>query len=328
MPLDPVLALVLESAPPLVAAEAAHDPVAARAAYKARSDPEAMAQFASPVSEVINRTIPAVGRELPVRIYRPNVDTPHGTFVFYHGGGWVLGDLDSHDLPCRELSNGLGMTLLAVDYRLAPEHPFPEGLEDSTAATRWALQNLDQLGGLDGPLVIGGDSAGANFAAVIAQTLRSESIAAQLLIYPATDRSRIYPSARSYGDGYFLDSISMKLFDTAYVTDVAMHTDVRVSPLLAEDLTGLAPAVIVTAEFDPLKDQGEAYAKALEASGNRVSFQEFAGLTHGFLNLGPFVPAAQRAIADTIGLLKASLNRIAAEPQANPPISEPEREDP
>ncbi|GAA1049010.1 alpha/beta hydrolase [Arthrobacter russicus] len=310
MPLDPILAMVLEKAPPLVAPEVAHDAAAAREAYRTRSDPAAMAAFAAPVADVADRTISDDGREIPVRIYRPAGDAPSGTFVFYHGGGWVLGDLDSHDLPCRALSNGLNLTVLAVDYRLAPEHPFPAGLADSTAATRWALANADQLGGGDHPVVIGGDSAGANFAAVIAQTLRGSDIAAQLLIYPATDSSKTYASAKQYGDGYFLDSTSMKLFQNSYFSDPALRNDSRVSPLLG-DLRGLAPAVIVTAEFDPLKDQGAAYAEALEAAGNRVIFKEFPGLTHGFVNLGPFVPAAQHAIDETIGLLERLLNEPA-----------------
>lgn len=310
MPLDPILAMVLEKAPSLVAPEIAHDAVAAREAYRARSDPAAMATFAAPVAEVINRTIPANGHEIPVRIYQPSGSAPAGTFVFYHGGGWVLGDLDSHDLPCRTLSNGLNLTVMAVDYRLAPEHPFPEGLEDSTAATSWALENLDQLGGNDRPVAIGGDSAGGNFAAVIAQTLRGSGIAAQLLIYPATDSSKTYPSGRQYGDGYFLDATSLKLFQDSYFSDPALRQDSRVSPLLG-DLRGLAPAVIVTAEFDPLKDQGETYAAELEAAGSRVVLKEFPGLTHGFINLGPFVPAARHAINETIALLGSLLKEVA-----------------
>lgn len=309
MPLDPVLAAVLEYAPPLVAAEHAGDAAAARAAYQARADPAAMARLGPAVAEVINRTIPADGRQIPVRIYQPELDAAKGTFIFYHGGGWVLGNLDSHDVPCRELSNGLGMTVLAVDYRLAPEHPFPAGLEDSTAATRWALANLDQLGGSTGPVVIGGDSAGANFAAVIAQTLRGEGLAAQLLIYPSTDRSKNYASAQQYSDGYYLNTVSMKLFDASYFSDISLRQDARVSPLLG-DLSGLAPAVIVTAEFDPLKDQGEAYAQALQAVGAVVRFKEFPGLTHAFFNMGPFVPAAQKAIEETIGMLRNLLEDL------------------
>lgn len=310
MPLDPAIAAILAQLPPLVTEDTA-DAAAARAVYKSRQDPATMDQFRSSVAGVVNRTINASGYDLPVRIYTPVAADSQGTFVFYHGGGWVLGDLDSHDIACRELSNGLGMTLVAVDYRLAPEHPFPVGLEDSIAATRWALENLQELGGASKPLVIGGDSAGANFAAVIAQTLRDEKIAAQLLIYPATDRSKAYPSGLTYGDGYYLDSIAMKLFDSAYYSDKSLRSDPRVSPLLAQDLHNLAPAVIVTAEFDPLKDQGAAYAQALESAGNNVVFHEFQGLIHGFLNMGPFAPAAQQAIDQTITLFKELLDSAA-----------------
>lgn len=308
MPLDPVLAAVLEQMPPLVATETADDAVATRAAYKVRSDPATMDQFRPEVAQVSDQILTTDGLQIPVRIYQPAGTTARGTFIFYHGGGWVLGDLNSHDIACRELSNGLGMTVLAVDYRLAPEHPFPEGLEDSTAATRWALANLDRLGGSAGPVAIGGDSAGANFAAVIAQELRGQNISAQLLVYPATDLSKPYPSGAEFGNGYFLDSVSMKLFNASYFADdSSLRKNPRVSPLLTEDLRGLPPAVIVTAGFDPLKDQGRAYADALKAAGNDVVFKEFPSLIHGFLNLGPFVPAAQSAIEETIGLLKGLL---------------------
>ncbi|HEX4356475.1 MAG TPA: alpha/beta hydrolase [Pseudonocardia sp.] len=276
---------------------------AVRAALRAQADPALVEQFRLPVAEVRDKTVPGDGGDIPVRIYRPDVDAPHGTLVFFHGGGWAIGDLESHDIPCRHLCRGLGMTVLAVDYRLAPEHPFPAGIDDAVAATRWALANVAGLGGDADTLVIGGDSAGGNFAAVVAQELRSERIAAQVLIYPGTDASREYPSAELFAEGYFLDSASMTLFRDAYLVEPGMASNPRVSPLLAEDLTGLPPAVVVTAEFDPIRDQGDAYARALTAAGNTVLHRQFPALTHGFLNLGPFVPAAAAAIDETIGLV-------------------------
>jgi acetyl esterase len=232
---------------------------------------------------------------------------PHGTFVFYHGGGWVIGDLDSHDLACRYLCASLGVTLLAVDYRLAPENPFPAGLEDAVDATRWALANVAELGGDRAKVIVGGDSAGGNFAAVVAQELRDEQLAAQLLIYPATDWTGTYPSAELFAEGYFLDSASMRLFEGAYLPDPGLRANPRISPLLGEDLTGLAPAVVVTAEFDPIRDQGDAYAEALAKAGNTVEHKQFPSLTHGFFNFGPFVPAAQEAVDETIELLRKVL---------------------
>jgi acetyl esterase len=307
MPLDSVLAAVLAQMPPLVSPEHAGDVPAVRAAQRERMNPALLDQFRPPVAEVADRTLAVDGRDIPVRVYRSGADTPHGTFVFFHGGGWAIGDLESHDIACRQLCNGLGMTLLAVDYRLAPEHPFPAGLEDAVAATRWALANVAELGGDRERVLVGGDSAGGNFAAVIAQELRTERLAAQVLIYPGTDVTRRYPSADLFADGYFLDSASVALIQEAYFVDPAMLTDPRVSPILTPDLSGLAPAVLVTAEFDPIRYQGDAYADALAAAGNTVLHRQFPGLVHGFLNLGPFVPACGAAIDETIELVRQAL---------------------
>ncbi|MGH3495089.1 MAG: alpha/beta hydrolase [Sciscionella sp.] len=308
MPVDPTLAALLAEMPPLVNSEDPADAAIIRAAYSERMDPAVLDEFRSPVAEVRDRTVRAEGREIPVRIYRPGIDVPHNTLVFYHGGGWVIGDLETHDLACRQLCNELGATVLAVDYRLAPENPFPAGLDDTVAATRWALSHVDELGGDPARLAIGGDSAGGNFAAVVAQELRTERIAAQLLIYPATDSSKRYPSADAYADGYLLDSASMRLFESSYFVDPSMPTDPRVSPLLAVDLSGLPPAVVITAEFDPIGDQGNAYAEALAKAGNTVLHKQFPALTHGFVNFGPFVPAADDAIKQTIAMLQELLN--------------------
>jgi len=307
MPLDPVLAAVLTQLPPIVSPESAGDVPAVRAAQAARLTPAFLDQFRPPVAEVADRTLDVDGRDIPARSYRPGTATPHGTLVFFHGGGWAIGDLESHDIACRHLCNGLGMTVLSVDYRLAPEHPFPAGIDDAVAATRWALANVAELGGDREQVLVGGDSAGGNFAAIVAQELRAERLAAQVLIYPATDASRPYPSADLFADGYYLDSASMTLFEDAYFTDPAMLTNPRVSPLLADDLSVLAPAVVVTAEFDPIRDQGDAYAAALAAAGTVVAHKQFPGLIHGFLNLGPFVPAAAAAIDETVELVRKVL---------------------
>jgi acetyl esterase len=283
----------------------------AEARANARS--EAKATNARPtilMARVEGLEIPGQGGPIPARLYVPSGLVPGAPLpltIYFHGGGWVIGDLETHDGVCRLLAASAGTAVLAIDYRLAPEHPFPAGLEDAVAATRWALANVAELGGDREQVIVGGDSAGGNFAAVIAQELRTERLAAQVLIYPGTDVTRRYPSADLFADGYYLDSASMALFEQAYFVDPAMLTDPRVSPMLTPDLRGLAPAVLVTAEFDPIRDQGDAYADVLAAAGNTVLHKQFPGLVHAFLNLGPFVPACAAAVDETIELVRQVL---------------------
>jgi acetyl esterase len=252
------------------------------------------------VGDVRELTVPGGAGERPARLYRPEGDGPWPTTVFLHGGGFVIGDLDTHDQVCRRLCRDAGTVVLSVDYRLAPEHPFPAGLEDAIAATRWAHEHLADLGG-DDRLAVGGDSAGGNLSAVVAQTM-PDAITAQLLIYPAVDVVGDYDSRVENGAGYFLEMSMMEWFFTHYTTDVegvAPH-DPRLSPLHAPTVEGLPPAVVVTAEFDPLRDEGEAYADRLAAEGVSVDKIRYDGMIHGFIDMTPMSPGAEDAVADMV----------------------------
>jgi acetyl esterase len=243
---------------------------------------------------------------VPMRIYRPEGD-PIATLVFFHGGGFVIGDLDSYDAQCRLLCSRVGLTVVSVDYGLAPEHPFPAGLEDALAAFDWAVEHEA------GPVVVGGDSAGGNLSAVVAQTRREAGIAAQLLIYPAADLLNEYPSMDENGEGLFLTRDDMDWFHHHYLgDDEAARSDPRASPLLAKDLSGLPKALVYTAQYDPLRDAGNAYAEALSAAGVDVVHRCFEGLIHGFFGLGPFSQAAQAAIDRICDDLRGVLTGAAA----------------
>jgi acetyl esterase len=249
---------------------------------------------------------------VPIRIYRPEGD-PIATLVFFHGGGFVIGDLDSYDAQCRLLCSRVGLTVASVDYGLAPEHPFPAGLEDALAAFDWAVEHEA------GPVVVGGDSAGGNLSAVVAQTRHDARIAAQLLIYPAADLLNEYPSMDENGEGLFLTRDDMEWFHHHYLgDDEAARSDPRASPLLADDLSGLPRALVYTAQYDPLRDAGNAYAEALSAAGVEVVHRCFEGLIHGFFGLGPFSQAAQAAIDRICDDLRAVLTgaAVAAKPAA------------
>ncbi len=230
--------------------------------------------------------------------------------MLLHGGGFVIGDLDTHDLTARTLANGCEAVVVSVDYRLAPEDPWPAGVEDAIAATRWASTSLATLGG-DARLAVAGDSAGGNLSAVVAQAMRDEGVelAGQLLIYPVTDRRGSYPAHEENGTGYFLDLDTMMWFDQQYVGHLP-HVDVtdpRLAPLHGH-LAGVAPTVLVVAEFDPLRDDGLAYAAALSAAGVPVEVRTFDGMIHGFADMGRHSPGAQAAVDETVALFRKVLH--------------------
>jgi acetyl esterase len=283
--LDPQIAALLErvnAARPL----SAGTPEEGREAFLALNRLAAQAVPGPQVGSVEE----VAGGPVPMRAYRPDGD-PVATLVFFHGGGFVIGDLESYDAQCRLLCSRVGMTVVSVDYRLAPEHPFPAGVEDALSAFDWIVERES------GPFVVGGDSAGGNLSAVTAQARRDSGPAAQLLIYPAADLSKEYPSMVENGEGLFLTRDDMDWFHHHYLgEDEAARSDPRASPLLADDLSGLAPALVYTAEYDPLRDAGNAYAEALSAAGVRVVHRCFEGLIHGFFGLGPFSRAAQAAV--------------------------------
>jgi acetyl esterase len=226
--------------------------------------------------------------------------------MFIHGGGFVIGDLDAYDAQCRVLCSRAGVVVASVDYRLAPEHPFPAAVEDAVAALEWVASELAG----DRPLAIGGDSAGANLSAVTAQAWRgrSPSLAVQLLLYPVTDMLNERPSIEENGTGLLLTREDMEWFNGHYLGgDDSLRSDERASPALAEDLGGLPPALVYTAEYDPLRDDGDAYAAALEAAGVPVIHRRFDGLVHGFFALGPLSGAAQAAVEQVCDDLRGAL---------------------
>ncbi len=252
-----------------------------------------------PPSESIHETRDLVAGSVPARLYRPSDDAGLGLLVYFHGGGWVVGNLDTHDNACRGLANASGHAVLSIDYRLAPEHPFPAGLSDCIEATRWAAANASELGCDGRKLAVGGDSAGGNYAAIVSQ-LAPVPLAYQLLVYPAVDARCDMPSVHENAEGYFLTLSSMKWFYGHYLSgpqgDVS---DPRVSPLLADDaaLRNSPPTLVITAGFDPLRDEGEAYAARLAALGVPTTLTRYAGMFHGFFSLGDLIDDGQGAIA-------------------------------
>jgi acetyl esterase len=266
-----------------------------------------------PVGSVRDFTIPGPGGDVPVRHYVPTTGgSPAPTLVFLHGGGFVYGDLESHDALCRFLAERAGVRVLAVDYRLAPEHPFPAAVEDAYAAYAWAAEHADEIGADVDRLVVGGDSAGGNLAAVTALLARDSGVpdpAYQLLVYPTVDFSRRRRSRDLYGEGFFLSNRFMDQCSEAYVPDVADHEDPRVSPLLAPDLGGLPPAYVVTAGFDPLRDEGQAYADALREAGVEVTYACERGLIHSFANTLVIGRSGREAMTRAAAALREAVAR-------------------
>lgn len=242
------------------------------------------------------------GGAIPLRLYRPLGAGARRlpVLVYFHGGGWVIGDLDTHDTLCRELANASGCALVAVDYRMGPEHRFPAAVDDCIAATRWVHAHAASLGLDPGRLAVGGDSAGGNLAAVVSIAARDAGdlpIVFQLLIYPATDARRIAPSHAGNGEGYLLTRDTIRYFHDHYIDDPALDLDWRASPLLHPDLSRLPPALVLTAGFDPLRDEGAQYAQALDQAGSRATYVCFARQIHGFITMGRVLDEARTAVA-------------------------------
>jgi len=254
-------------------------------------------------------------RSLPVgdlagRLYVPTgVDTPGPTLLFLHGGGWVYGDLDSHDAACRFLAERSGVRVLAVDYRLAPEAPFPAAYDDSVAAYRWLVENAESVGADRDKLAVGGDSAGGCLAATTAIEAAREGLplAFQLLIYPGTDHTAAGGSRAMFSEGFYLTSDFMDLATASYVPPGADPRDPRLSPLYADLPAGLAPAYVATAGFDPLRDEGEAYARKLADAGVEVELKRFPDQIHGFFNIVGVGRTGRAANAEIAAKLKAAL---------------------
>jgi acetyl esterase len=300
VPLDPALAAVLQmmadnNAPKM----SSGTPAQARAGFRFMTvdlrDPAKLAQ----VGAIEDRIVPGADGDIAARVYRPATEGPHPTIVFLHGGGFVIGDLDTHDDHARLLCRDVDAVVFSVDYRLAPETPFPGGFQDCLAATLWAVEHAAELGGDAGRVAVAGDSAGGNLSAAVSLAARDQGVrlAAQLLLYPSVDfvEGDDYPSRVDNAVGYFLTAEDMAWFRSHYMQDPTRNSDPYASVLRAPDLTGLPPAIVATAEYDPLRDEGEAYAAALEKAGVPVTLHRFDGLIHGFFGLPHVSPACAEA---------------------------------
>jgi acetyl esterase len=270
-------------------------PDAARSYYRERR------AYTQPAPPEMASVAAANADGTPLRVYRPlgsRADERLPVLVYFHGGGWVIGDLDTHDVLCRELATHAGCAVAAVDYRLAPEHRFPAAADDAIAATRWVRDHAGALALDPSRLAVGGDSAGGNLATVVALAARDAGdppLAFQLLIYPATDMRRLTESHRTNGQGYLLTSDTIEYFTNHYL-DPAHYTDWRASPLLREDLAKLPPALVLTAGYDPLRDEGLAYADRLTAAGNVATQVCFDRQIHGFITMGRVIDEANAAV--------------------------------
>jgi acetyl esterase len=258
--------------------------------------------------------IPSPAEPIPARVYTPvKLRKANGLapcLVFFHGGGWVIGNLDSHDVACRKLADEGQLIVISIDYRLAPEHKFPAAVNDVVAATKWIAGNAKQLGIDASRLVIGGDSAGGNLAAVVAISARDGSgpaIAGQVLIYPAVDFAMKHPSHREPETSILLTHSAIKWFTGLYLNGPADGDDWRASPARATTLAGLPPAYVLTAGADPLRDEGDEYAKRLKEAGVAVTYRHFPGQFHGFFTMGRLLPQANVA-ASEIGAWLRALN--------------------
>ncbi len=287
-------------------------PVEARAFYRERRT------FTQPdppqVASVRDLQAPGPAGPIPLRSYRPlgaPADAVLPVLVYYHGGGWVIGDLDTHDVLCRQLCNLSGCAVVAVDYRMGPEHRFPAAVEDALAATRWVRSQARELKVDPSRLAVGGDSAGGNLAAVVALSARDSGdlpIAFQLLIYPATDQRRGAPSHAANGQGYLLTKETMDYFHDHYIPDKAQDLDWRASPLLHANHAKLPPAFVLTAGYDPLRDEGLQYAHKLSEAGNRAALVNFERQIHGFITMGRVIDEANVAVQLCAAQLKQALS--------------------
>jgi acetyl esterase len=273
-------------------------PAAARVELKRGA--ESFAGTLLPVARVESITLPGPAGPLAGRVYVPEGDV-RGLVVYYHGGGWVVGDLDTHEAPCRFLAREAGVAVLSIDYRLAPEHRFPAAVDDALAAFRWACVESRRFGVASDRVAVAGDSAGGNLAAVVSILAKREGgprPRAQLLVYPVTDLSKKHPSYRTFSVGFFLAERDMDWYRAQYLPDDAAALDPRASPLLAPDLHGLPPAIVLTAGFDVLRDEGEAYAQRLADAGVTVTHRRVPGQIHGFGNATGISRSAREAMAD------------------------------
>ncbi len=263
----------------------------------------------APMAEIRDLTVPGPAGDIPVRVYRPVEETAPGLVVYLHGGGWVLGGIDTHDGSCRELAKRSGAVVASVDYRLAPEHPFPAAVDDSFAALGWLAEHAGSLGATPGRVVLAGDSAGGNLTAVCALLARDAGgpdLRLQLMLYPVTDAAMDTSSYEENAEGYLLTRADMAYFFAHYVGD-DHRDDWRLAPLRAKDLSGLPPAMVLTAGNDPLRDEGEAYAERLREAGVKVDAVRYQTLIHGFFGMFDQVDEADKAMTVAADAVRAAL---------------------
>lgn len=264
------------------------------------------------VAKVENRTIPGPAGEIPVRIYTPAGHGPFPVLVYFHGGGWVLCTLDTHDGQCRSLANGAGCVVVSVDYRLAPEHKFPAAPLDCYAATKWVAEHATEINGDATRIALGGDSAGGNLTAVVSQMARDQDgpqLVFQLMIYPATDFTANNLSLKENATGYGLTSEDMVWFKNHYLQNEEEASDPLASPLLATNLSALPPVLVITAEYDPLRDEGELYGQRLQAAGVPATIRRYPGTIHGFLSMTQVWDQAKVAMQETAQALREAFAR-------------------
>src|SRR5213594_3317229 len=307
MPLDPEAKALLEQ---MTAVVRPFDELSVEEARAAIATLSAAAGEGEAVARVENRTVPGPRGEIPLRVYTPEGRAPFPVLVYFHGGGWVIGNLETHDGVCRHLANAAGAVVVSVEYRLAPEHPFPASGEDAYAATRWVAANAAVIGGDAKRIAVGGDSAGGNLAAVVSLMARDRGgppLVFQLLVYPVTNvPSAQTASYRENAEGYFLTAKMMHWFWDHYCGKNPDLSDPYLCPLRAKDLKRLPPALVVTAEFDPLRDEGEAYAARLREAGVPVTSKRYPGMIHGFFGMGAVLTQARAATKEAAEALRAA----------------------
>ena len=310
MPLDPKCRILLDVLSPPGARRLEESSVEEARAMMARlAAMRAGGAVPAYPGTIVDREIPGPHGPIPVRLYSPPSGGPHPLLVYFHGGGWVLGSVDTADVACRALAAATGCLLASVDYRLAPEHKFPVPLDDCTAAVRWLVEHAGEIGVDPSRVAVGGDSAGGNLSAAVALRLRDEggpALAHQLLVYPVTDASFGTASYRENGEGYFLTRAGMEWFWGHYLPGPGHADDPLASPLRSGDLGGLPPATVITAEFDPLRDEGEAYAARLQEAGVPTRLTRYDGVIHGFFGMVDTLDQANEAIFEAAAALRAA----------------------
>ncbi|MGH7840561.1 MAG: alpha/beta hydrolase [Candidatus Binataceae bacterium] len=310
MPLDPQAAAFLKQAADAGAPPIGSLPVAeTRAMLLSLFLPPGPRE---PIKKVENRVIEQGGVKIPIRIYTPEGKGTLPILIYYHGGGFVIGDCEAYDIPCRALANGAGCIVVSVDYRLAPEHKFPTPPEDCYAAAVWIAGHAAEVGGDAARVAVGGDSAGGNLSAVVAQMARDRkgpAIVFQLLIYPVTDHAANTPSSKANAEGYLLTKAAMDWFWGHYLSNPSDGAKPYASPLRATDFSKLPPALVVTAEFDPLRDEGIAYAQKLQQAGVKVKHSDYLGMIHGFFSLGHVLNRTKDVTKESCAELRAAFAR-------------------